>query len=121
MPKKKLSLAKMTQTHAQLEGKPVPQKLSEILAAKRGEPVEVNFGPYKTQDSEVYASYVKNLSRADLEAHCSRVGVIPAGESKLIAMKLVSEFKRFWQGNVELPKPFRATEEQKAKFKNIKF
>ena len=114
-----ISLGAMKQTHGQVET--VPQKLSEIIAAKNGEEVAVNFGPYKTQDAEAYAQYVSGLSRADLEAHCSRVGVIPAGESKLIAKKLVTEFKRFWQGNAELPRPIKFTQEQKDKFKNIKF
>lgn len=116
---KKSSLGGMKQTHAQLET--VPQKLSQIIAAHNGEPLERNFGPYKTEDASTYSDYLSKLSRADLEAHCEKVGVIPAGDSSLIVRKLTLEFKKFWQGSVDLIKPVTFTQEQKDKFKNIKF
>lgn len=118
---KKLTLGSMKQVHGQLEGKTVPQKLSQIIAAKNGEEVDENFGPYETKDLEVYEDYLSNSSRADLDAHADKVGIIPSGDTKSLARKLVSEFKRHWQGNQPLPAPVRFTEEQKAKFKSIKF
>ncbi len=121
---KKISLKNIVQTHAQLETesvKSVSHKLSEIIAAQQGVDVEENFGPYRTKDASVYEDYVRNLSRADLEMHCEKVGVIPAGQSTLIARKLVSEFKRFFQGNAPVPSAIKFTDEQKAKFKSIKF
>ena len=117
---KKLSKP-LKQTHAQLEGPTVQRKLSQIIAAKSGLDVDEDFGCYKTKDFAEYDGYVRSLSRADLEKHCDRVGVIPAGESSLIAKKLLSEFKRFWQGQVEMPKAMKFSEEQKAHFKSIKF
>jgi protein-tyrosine-phosphatase len=119
--KSKINLAEAKQTHAELEGKTVHQKLSEIIAAKQGIEVEENFGPYRTKEAAEYEDYVRGLSRADLEKHCEKVGVIPSGESVLIAKKLVLEFKRFWQGQIDVPKPVRFSDAQKAKFKSIKF
>lgn len=111
-------MKKLKQTHAQVET-PVQGRLSKILAAKAGAEVEENFGPYKTKDVATYEEYIRNLSRADLEGHCDRVGVIPAGESPLIVRKLLTEFKRHWQGEAAIPQPWRPSAEQKEQFASI--
>ena len=118
MAKKKVNLNELKQTHAQGEIK--PKKLSEIIARSQGV-YEENMGPYKTRDVAEYEEYLRNLSRADLDAHAEKVGVIPAGDSRMVARKLATEFKRFWQAAQKTPEPVKFTEEQKNKFKAIKF
>lgn len=72
------------QTHAKVE-KVVPTTLEQIWG---------DDGTYKygTLDDEEYQSSIKRMSRVDIQAHATRLGVVPVENRDMLEKRLMKEF-----------------------------
>ena len=49
---------------------------------------------YSTLDEDVYGQQVKDMTRSDMYAHASRIGIIPTENLDLLRNRLFKEFRR---------------------------
>lgn len=81
MPKKKLT---------QIDGKQetfVPNTLDQIWG-------DTGLGLYRTLDLNEYQASLKEMQKADLQAHAIQVGIIPVDDRENLEKKLIKEFSR---------------------------
>ena len=85
--RKKKSLSSINQTHAKVEKKFEPTTLDQIW----GDDGTSEYGPL---DYEGYKSKVFDMNMSDLQAHASRVGVVPIDNRNMLTDRLLREFSK---------------------------
>jgi len=85
MPRKKLKLDELSQTHGKVENRPIT--LDQIWGddGKR---------KYGTLDSEKYSQYLADLNKSDLQAHAIKIGLVPIDNRETLVKRLKTEFKK---------------------------
>ena len=86
----KKKMKEMTQTHAK-EEKFQPSTLDQVW----GDTGNTRYG---TMDEEKYLNKLQEMNRSDLQAHASRVGMIPIADRGVLTKKLMSEFRKYVSG-----------------------
>lgn len=84
MPKKKLKLESLNQTHGKVE-KAVT--LDQVWG-------DTGNAKYGTLDIEKYNSYLDDLNKSDLQAHAIKIGLVPIDDRKTLVTRLKKEFQK---------------------------
>ncbi|MAR66668.1 MAG: hypothetical protein CL833_05380 [Crocinitomicaceae bacterium] len=82
---KKTPVKELNQTHGKQEYKAIT--LDQIWG-------DDGSSKYKTLDEEQYTQDLNEMSRTDLHAHASKVGLIPVENTDQLKKRLVNEFKK---------------------------
>jgi|TARA_R100000700_G_scaffold41000_1_gene58987 hypothetical protein len=82
---KKKPVQKLNQTHGKQEYQPVT--LDQIWG-------DDGMGKYKTLKEEEYEQELNGMTRTDLHAHASKVGLIPIENTDQLKKRLMNEFKK---------------------------
>ena len=85
--RKKKSLSSINQTHAKVEKKFEQTTLDQIWG-------DDGTSEYGTLDYEGYKSKVFDMNMSDLQAHASRVGVVPIDNRNMLTDRLLREFSK---------------------------
>ncbi len=48
---------------------------------------------YNTMEKEEYSNQLKEMNKSDLQAHASRIGLIPVEDRSVLTKRLITEFK----------------------------
>jgi hypothetical protein len=85
--KKKRSTKSLSQTHGREEKKVRPTTLDQIWG-------DTGLSKYGTMDEATYAEEISSMSKSDLQAHASTVGIIPVDNREMLSQRLLREFKK---------------------------
>ena len=85
--RKKKSLDNINQTHAKVENKFEPTTLDQIWG-------DDGTSEYGTLDYENYKAKVFDMNMSDLQAHASRVGIVPVDNRNMLTDRLLREFSK---------------------------
>ena len=108
--RKKKSLSGISQTHAKVEKKFEPTTLDQIWG-------DDGTSEYGTLDYESYKSKVFDMNMSDLQAHASRVGIVPIDNRNMLTDRLLREFGKHISS---FQKPVEDLSEQQNIPQNIK-
>ena len=86
--KKKRSTKSLSQTHGKEETKTRPTTLDQIWG-------DTGVSKYGTMDESTYAEEISSMSKSDLQAHASTVGIIPIDNREMLSQRLMREFKKY--------------------------
>ena len=84
--KNKSSTKELSQAHGQVD-KYEPTTLSQIWG-------DDGTSKYKTLDEKEYAIQLADMSRTDLHAHASQIGLIPVENVEQLKKRLINEFQK---------------------------
>jgi hypothetical protein len=86
---RKTNKKKITQTHGKVEKENdfVPTTLDQIWG-------DTGMQKYKTMDPTKYESDLRTMAKVDLQAHASRVGIVPVDNREVLSLRLIREFKK---------------------------
>jgi hypothetical protein len=84
MPKKKLKLESLSQTHGKVE-KAVT--LDQVWGDTGG-------AKYGTLDLEKYTTFLDDLNKSDLQAHAIKIGLVPIDDRRTLVTRLKKEFQK---------------------------
>jgi hypothetical protein len=86
--KKAKSVKNMTQTHGK----------EETFQATTLDQVWGDDGTskYPTQKEDEYLSSLKEMTRIDIQAHATQVGLIPVENREVLEQRMLREFRRHW-------------------------
>ena len=97
-------LKKMAQTHGKdesIQPKFEPRTLDQIWG-------DTGLGKYNTLDEGIYKDRLDNMAKTDLQAHATKVGLVPIDNRSTLTQRLVREFKKhvntFKPASVKAPK-----------------
>jgi hypothetical protein len=97
-------LKKMSQTHGKDESiKPKfePRTLDQVWG-------DTGLGKYKTFDEGEYKNKLDNMAKTDLQAHATKVGLVPIDNRSTLTQRLMREFRKhsnaFKPSNIKTPK-----------------
>ena len=85
--RKKKSLDSINQTHAKVEKKFEPTTLDQIWG-------DDGTSEYGTLDYDSYKGKIFDMNMSDLQAHASRVGIVPIDNRNMLTDRLLREFGR---------------------------
>jgi hypothetical protein len=83
---RKRSVKDISQVHGK-EEKPQPMTLDQIWG-------DTGLWKYDTMDIEEYQNGLKELNKTDLQAHATKIGLIPVDSREMLSKRLIREFKR---------------------------
>jgi len=83
--RKKKSLDSINQTHAKVEKKFEPTTLDQIWG-------DDGASEYGTLDYQSYQEKIFDMNMSDLQAHASRVGIVPIDNRNMLTDRLLREF-----------------------------
>ena len=86
--KKKRSTKSLSQTHGKEEKRTRPTTLDQIWG-------DTGLSKYGTMDEKAYAEEISSMSKSDLQAHASTVGIIPIDNREMLSQRLMREFKKY--------------------------
>ena len=86
--KKKRSTKSLSQTHGKEEKKTRPTTLDQIWG-------DTGVSKYGTMDESTYAEKISSMSKSDLQAHSSTVGIIPVDNREMLSQRLMREFRKY--------------------------
>jgi len=84
--RRKRSVKNITQAHGKEENAQ-PTTLDQIWG-------DTGLWKYNTMDAEEYQSYLRELNKTDLQAHATKIGLIPIDNKEMLSKRLLREFKR---------------------------
>lgn len=86
MPRKKSTLDNLNQTHGKVENRKIT--LDQVWGddGKR---------KYGTLDTAEYEEYLKSLSKTDLQAHATKIGLVPVDDREALRKRLKQEFVKY--------------------------
>jgi hypothetical protein len=84
----KPKLEKMSQTHAMVEEEQATPRTLDQVWGDTGVG-----GKYKTLDEVVYRKQLGHMSKSDLKAHATSIGLMPVDNVRLLQDRLIREFK----------------------------
>ena len=108
--KKKRSTKSLSQTHGKEETKTRPTTLDQIWG-------DTGISKYGTMDEPTYAEEISSMSKSDLQAHASTVGIIPIDNREMLSQRLMREFRKYvasYNTPVERKKGIKLSKEAKA-------
>ena len=85
--KKKRSTKSLSQTHGKEEKGTRPTTLDQVWG-------DTGISKYGTMDESSYAEEISSMSKSDLQAHASTVGIIPIDNREMLSQRLMREFKK---------------------------
>ena len=85
--KRKRSAKSLSQTHGKEERKTRPTTLDQIWG-------DTGLSKYGTMDEADYAEKISSMSKSDLQAHASTVGIIPIDNREMLSQRLMREFRK---------------------------
>ena len=85
--KKKRSTKSLSQTHGKEEKRTRPTTLDQIWG-------DTGLSKYGTMDEKAYAEEISSMSKSDLQAHASTVGIIPVDNREMLSQRLMREFRK---------------------------
>jgi len=98
-------LKNMSQTHGKdesIQPKFEPRTLDQVWG-------DTGLGKYKTFDESIYRERLDNMAKTDLQAHATRVGLVPIDNRSTLTQRLMREFKKhvnsFKPTNINISKP----------------
>jgi hypothetical protein len=81
-------LKNMSQTHGKNEEAVFePRTLDQIWG-------DTGLGKYKTFDETIYKDRLDNMAKTDLQAHATRVGLVPIDNRSTLTQRLMREFRK---------------------------
>ena len=83
--KKKMTLAERQISDGKLYNKRGVKSIDELLG--------ISASKYNTHDLKKYEDYLSNLNTSDLQAHATRVGVLPNQDRSILTKRLLKEFR----------------------------
>ena len=86
--KKKKSTKSLSQTHGKEEAGTRPTTLDQVWG-------DTGLSKYGTMDESTYAEEISSMSKSDLQAHASTVGIIPIDNSEMLSQRLMREFRKY--------------------------
>ena len=86
---KKSNKKKITQTHGKVEKEKdfTPTTLDQIWG-------DTGMWKYSTMDPAEYETNIRTMAKVDLQAHASRVGIVPVDNREVLSLRLIREFKK---------------------------
>jgi hypothetical protein len=85
---KKKTTKSLSQTHGKLEREDfTPTTLDQVWG-------DTGMWKYNTMDATEYEDNLKVMAKVDLQAHASRVGIVPVDNRDILASRLIREFKK---------------------------
>ena len=84
--RRKRSVKNITQAHGK-EEKAQPTTLDQVWG-------DTGLWKYNTMDAEEYQSELRELNKTDLQAHATKIGLIPIDNKEMLTKRLLREFKR---------------------------
>ena len=88
--KAKTKVKEMNQTHGMVEEEAEKEFQPSTLDQVWG---DTGSGRYKTLDFRVYQKKLDDMSKSDLQAHATSLGLIPIDNSRMLRQRLEREFK----------------------------
>ena len=85
--KKKKSTKSLSQTHGKEEAGTRPTTLDQVWG-------DTGLSKYGTMDESTYAEEISSMSKSDLQAHASTVGIIPVDNREMLSQRLLREFRK---------------------------
>ena len=86
--KKKRSTKSLSQTNGKEEKETRPTTLDQVWG-------DTGISKYGTMDESSYAEEISSMSKSDLQAHASTVGIIPIDNREMLSQRLMREFKKY--------------------------
>ena len=86
MKKSKNKLSELSQTHGKTEEKEY-LTLEQVWG-------DDGLSKYKTLDENEYLEFLNQLNKTDLQAHASKIGLIPIDNRDSLTKRLIKEFKK---------------------------
>ena len=86
--KKKKSTKSLSQTHGKEEAGTRPTTLDQVWG-------DTGLSKYGTMDESTYAEEISSMSKSDLQAHASTVGIIPVDNREMLSQRLLREFRKY--------------------------
>jgi len=83
---KKAGLDNLSQTHGKEEGVKATS-LDQIWG-------DTGLSKYKTLDKGEYETQIKDMNKSDLQAHATKVGLVPVDDMGLLRRRLTKEFEK---------------------------
>lgn len=83
-------LKKMSQTHGKDESvqpKFEPRTLDQVWG-------DTGLGKYNTLDEDTYRGKLDNMAKTDLQAHATKVGLVPIDNRSTLTQRLMREFRK---------------------------
>jgi hypothetical protein len=85
---KKRTAKNLSQTHGKLETEEfAPTTLDQVWG-------DTGMWKYDTMDAIEYEKNLKVMAKVDLQAHASRVGIVPVDNRDVLSSRLLREFKK---------------------------
>ncbi|NBW29414.1 hypothetical protein EBR37_03470 [bacterium] len=84
MPKKS-KISQLSQTHGQVERRPIT--LDQVWG-------DTGTNKYGTLDPKKYEDHINNLNKSDLQAHATKVGLVPIDDRNNLISRLKREFNK---------------------------
>lgn len=81
-----MKLNEMHQTHGKDETTFKPTTLAQIWG-------DDGMSKYGTMDAAVYEQQLKEMNKADLQAHATKVGLVPVDDRERLVKRLIQEFR----------------------------
>ena len=81
----KASLEEMSQTHG-MERKSKPTTLAQIWG-------DDGTSRYGTMDENQYGTFLQESSKSDLQAHASKIGILPIDNALILRERLLKQFR----------------------------
>jgi len=75
----------LSQTHGKKEGFE-PTTLEQVWG-------DDGLSKYRTLDEDAYSVYLNELNLTDLQAHATKIGLIPINNRKMLSERLLKEFR----------------------------
>ena len=82
----KRNVKNISQVHGK-EEKPQPTTLDQIWG-------DTGLWKYNTMEIEEYQTELRELNKTDLQAHATKIGLIPVDSKEMLTKRLLREFKR---------------------------
>ena len=108
--KKKRSTKSLSQTHGKEEKRTRPTTLDQIWG-------DTGLSKYGTMDESTYAEEISSMSKSDLQAHASTVGIIPIDNREMLSQRLMREFRKYvasYNAPIERKRGIKLSKEAKA-------
>ena len=99
---KKRNTKSMKQIHGKKESASKPTTLDQIWG-------DTGLWKYNTMNLDEYSDQLQEMTKTDLQAHATKIGLIPVDSREMLSQRLVREFKRHVSSYESRPEVTRGT------------
>ena len=92
----------MKQIHGKKESASKPTTLDQIWG-------DTGLWKYNTMNLDEYSDQLQEMTKTDLQAHATKIGLIPVDSREMLSQRLVREFKRHVSSYESRPEVTRGT------------